>query len=69
MKVPDKVYIRSQAFETPWPPYMDENANHGGEEYIRKDVLLEWAQEKLQERHAPQFKDALGQLIDKLNLM
>lgn len=37
--------------------------------YIYKQVLLEWAQERLQERHAPQFRDAIGQLIDKLNSM
>ena len=41
MKAPDKVYIRSRAFETPWPAYIDENANYGGEQYIRKDALLE----------------------------
>lgn len=41
MKAPDKVYIRSRAFETPWPAYIDENANYGGEQYIRKDALVE----------------------------
>ena len=41
MKAPDKVYIRSRAFETPSPAYIDENANYGGEQYIRKDALLE----------------------------
>lgn len=47
MKTPDKVYIRPQAFETPWPPYIDENANYGGEEYIRKDALLEWIKSEM----------------------
>ena len=70
MKAPDKVYIASyngEAFSHSWTmePLEDTTAT----EYIRKDALLEWAQEKLQEKHAPQFRDALGQLIDKLNLM
>ncbi len=50
MKAPDKVYIRSRAFETPWPAYIDENANYGGEQYIRKDIVDETI--KTAEEHA-----------------
>lgn len=63
MDAPDKIYVNPD-LDCLWT---DECP--GDVEYIRKDALLEWAQEKLQERHAPQFRDAIGQLIDKLNLM
>lgn len=46
----------------------EDHAYFAGQEKLR-EKLMEWAQEKLQERHAPQFRDAIGQLIDKLNLM
>lgn len=44
---------------------------HGGmEEYIRKDALLEWLNEKLYEHNEDRFDDgfntALGQVIDKI---
>lgn len=63
MEAPDKIYVNPD-LDCLWT---DECP--GDVEYIRKDTLLKWAQEKLQERHAPQFRDAIGQLIDKLNLL
>lgn len=81
MKAPDKIYIRPQAFETPWPPYIDENANYGGEQYIRKGALLEWARE-LNETYHKEYEIskytcgehwgqmvAFQKVIDKLNQM
>lgn len=73
MKAPDKIYVLlderigflSHTF-TNVPCGYESNQDI---EYIRKDALMEWAKEKLQERHAPQFRDAIGQLIDKLNSM
>jgi len=74
MKTPDKVYIRPQAFEPPWPPYIDENANYGGEEYIRKESLLEWANSWLAFKRSglvldDGFSYAMEELIKKLNEM
>jgi len=46
----------------------EDHAYFAGQEKLR-EKLMEWAQEKLQEKHAPQFRDAIGQLIDKLNLL
>ena len=69
MEAPDKIYVAESLIKTlygnewsPTPYVSRENI-----EYIRKDTLMEWAKEKLQEKHAPQFRDAIGQLIDKLN--
>ena len=49
MKVPDKVYIRPDCFETPWPPSLDENDKYGGIEFIRKEALTEYISKRLKE--------------------
>ena len=70
--IPDKIYVRPQAFETPWPPYIDENANYGGEQYIRKDALIEWLNRMLEiSAQSLEFQRnyAYGKVIDKLNEM
>ena len=67
-KIPDKIYVSHLIYDT-WQYTTPDPDDETEVEYVRKDALLEWAQEKLQERHAPQFRDAIGQLIDKLNLM
>lgn len=59
--------------------YDAENYPPDGEAYIRKDALLEWAKERLEEfRHIAEISndvaadgevDAFEELIDKLNSM
>ena len=66
METPDKIYIGIQDLGSGYV-YALSLDNNGEQEYIRKDALLEWLEEKLKERHAPQFRDALGQVIDKIN--
>ena len=62
MKAPDKIYVDYGLIDY---HCLDEQ-KVDSIEYIRKDAILEWAEKKLQARHAPQFRDAIGQLIDKL---
>ena len=71
MKAPDKIYIQTNAGETissKWTtiPFRDfENT-----EYIRKDVLLEWAKETyLTENASAIRKVCFKQLIEKLMSM
>lgn len=78
MEAPDKIYVAESLIKTPYgnewspTPYISRENT----EYIRKDVLLEWAQE-LKERweeppmskHSPGCVYMLEQLIDKLNSM
>lgn len=69
LKVPDKIYVKPTAFETPWPPYIDENANYGGEEYIRKDMLIEWAkgeQSKCSDETHPYYQ-FMNVVLEKIN--
>lgn len=63
MKTPDKIYVRLTAFETPWPPYVDENANHGGVEYIRTDKMLE----VLESFSNPTTKLFVQSIVESLN--
>ena len=75
MKAPDKIYVSIPTrLQSDSPKYVGIAWNDKSnlttpqiEEYIRKDALLKWLEEKLKERHAPQFRDALGQVIDKIN--
>ena len=69
MTTPDKLYCMhrlSGDYSCSTTPFA------GGDEYIRKDALLEWVNKKLQESaerldfHANQ---AYGELTDKLNLL
>ena len=69
MKAPNKIYAINIAETIYASNKPQEIFGEPYSEYIRKDALLEWAKEKLQERHAPQFRDAIGQLIDELNSM
>ena len=71
MKVPDKIYTQINAGEvlsSKWTtiPFRDfENT-----EYIRKDVLLEWAKETYLNKNTSVIrKVCYKQLIDKLNSM
>ena len=45
MKIPDKIFVSSDLFGFMSGYYMENHPPHG-EEYIRKDVLMEWAKKK-----------------------
>lgn len=72
MKAPDKIYVHSSAhLGLPTLTAIPVHAP-GEQEYIRKDALIEWVNEKLQESvdrldfHANR---ALAEIKDKLNSM
>lgn len=72
MKAPDKIYIDIDTFGF-IHGYNAEAHPPACQEYIRKDVLLEWLESKVYEHNEDRFDDgfnaALGQVIDKLNEM
>lgn len=45
MKTPDKIFVSTDPFGFMSGHYMENHPPHG-EEYIRKDALMEWAEEK-----------------------
>ena len=76
--IPDKIYISIGAISSNIPdeqyalPGWHEKSNPktANEIYIRKDALLEWANERLNEndgRYSTFYDYALNLLIDKLN--
>ena len=52
MEAPEKIYVRPRCFEAPWPPYVDENSNYGGIEYVQADAFIEKATKWLKENAA-----------------
>ncbi len=70
MKAPDKIYIQTNAGETlssKWTtiPFRDfENT-----EYIRKDALMEWANNWKQLGQSDDFMYAIETLVQHLNSM
>lgn len=46
--IPDRIFVSSDPFGF-MPAYYIENHPPYGEEYIRKDALLEWAKEKAED--------------------
>ncbi len=75
MKAPDKIYLEKSLsnpnrLHSQWYPY---DVLGGGIEYIRKDFLLEWLESKVYEHNEDRFDDgfntAIGQVIDKINLI
>lgn len=77
MEAPDKIYTDNRGVYAELPIFSQTGANV---EYIRKDALLEWAEEKYEEydRRIVGFPDdgaywgqrnAFRQIIDKLNSM
>ena len=68
--IPDKIYVRKEEMgdvlsldATTW--------DNGGEQFIRKDALLEWAKEKIAKGTIDEwdkgYVQCLNDLIDKLN--
>lgn len=70
MKAPDSIYIQTnagEAFSSKWTtiPFRDfENT-----EYIRKDALMEWAEDFKAKTGWHEIEVAMDDLIDKLNSM
>lgn len=72
MKAPDKIYRVKRTEEEPFFPGCWENQIEGciNIEYIRKDLLLEWAKNELENNVGQYHADynlAFSKLIDKLN--
>lgn len=69
MKTPDKIFVSSDPFGFMSGYYMENHPPHG-EEYIRKDALMEWAErmKSICKGSEPIVK-AYQTVIDKLNSM
>lgn len=68
MKAPDKVYVKKEKNNVVYS--LSVQYDNGGEEYIRKDALLEWVKEmKRICRGAEPIEKAYQTIIDKLNSM
>lgn len=70
MKAPDKVYVKKEKDNVTFS--LSVQYNNGGEEYIRKEALLEWTKANLQDRdnwNEKSAADAFWEVIDKLNEM
>lgn len=73
MEAPDKIYIPQHNIEAGTIQELCELIVEGSVEYIRKDLLLEWAEDNLLECEASNDEtdygriDAYKKLIDKLN--
>ena len=76
MKVPDKIYMPNELLSEEWQRHIEGQDT----EYIRKDALLEWTKEKLEEYVKKQYdsnndpvhwgqRNAFQQVIDKLNTL
>ena len=75
-KLPNKIYFTTLDVGSGWvySPSLEDN---GGEQYIRKDALLEWAESKMKEYALKSFeknddgthwgqRNAFQQVIDKI---
>lgn len=68
MNAPDKIYIPQHNIEAGTIQELCELIVEGSVEYIRKDLLLEWAKEQSASCDgAVAMKRAYDKLIDKLN--
>jgi len=79
MNAPDKIYVSRNFSEDNSPHglwYLKKSEHDINVEYIRKDALLEWAEEKLEnmKKLSPSdgariYSNAINDLVDKLNQM
>ena len=68
MEAPDKIYIPQHNIEAGTIQELCELIVEGSVEYIRKDLLLKWAEEQSAScDSAGAMKRAYDKLIDKLN--
>lgn len=61
--MPDKVYVKKENNNVIYS--LSVQYDNGGEEYIRKDALMEWAKESIDSFGRLSY----GEFIDKLNSM
>ena len=69
METPDKVYLGIQDLGSGYA-YDISLDDNGGQEYIRKDALMEWAKGEIMPGNSAEGKGwnwALQTLIDKIN--
>lgn len=64
MKAPDKIYVNPD-LDCPWTG----EGCFGDVEYIRKDALIEWAEDIKAKTGWYEIEVAMDDLIDKLNSM
>lgn len=68
MEAPDKLYIGIQDLGSGYTYDLSLDDN-GGQEYIRKDALMEWAKDFKRRTGWYEIEVAMDDLIDKLNSM
>lgn len=68
MEAPDKLYISIQDLGSGYA-YDISLDDNGGQEYIRKDALMEWAKDFKRRTGWYEIEVAMDDLIDKLNSM
>jgi len=66
MKVPDKIYLGIQDLGSGYV-YDISFDNNGEQEYIRKDALLKWLNEKKEWYEGTDFADVYQKVIEKIN--
>ena len=71
MKAPDKIYLwETLIVNGGYDPAWHKNSfNEGDVEYIRKDALMEWAEDFKAKTGWYEIEVAMDDLIDKLNSM
>ena len=63
MIAPDKIWINTDTLNG----YYMSNHPSCGEEYIRKDALMEWAKGQIWEYPEGNFERGIGDVIEKIN--
>ena len=66
MKAPDKIYIPAEWMNVP-KNFFETKESIGATEYIRKDALLEWAKDYLDQRIYDDKREVMKELIEKIN--
>lgn len=74
--IPNKIYVEVRhPFGNEFTEMLgfESRGNSDDIEYIRKDLLLKWLEAKVYEHNEDKFDDgfntALGQVIDKINIL
>ena len=67
MEAPDKLYVSQLIYET-WQSQTPDPDDDTQVEYIRKDLLLEWLENKVSLSYGV-ATDAFVEVIDKINLL
>ena len=68
MKTPDKIFVSTDPFGSMYGYYMENHPPHG-EEYIRKDALLEWLDENIKELNVLFGEVFIAKVKDKIKTL